>query len=859
MKNTTLTTLAKTARYALEKTEDITEKEFTGKYYEGSSQEEIPIKDIRNGLVITNDNRYVGMVEVFPINFEHKTVEEKRRILDSFNNVFQMQWYKFSIKVMSDYTDVKDMVENVVSNSHHLTNDFSRECLNDYINYIYKIGSTKAIVRRYFIFWEYSGEDGVKAKDFGSIVKTMDEQRHNLIKTLQDCGNSCMEFKMDAGNFKYNEFVCEVIYKFFNRKSSLTESFLQRKARIDADFKRFNDLHGTNKSPAMADYLAPKGLYFLNRDFMCEDGMYYTFIGLDGHKFPDSVVGGEFTDYIATGAYVDVDYIFKINPKNVVLPLLKFFNSNTERGVREKLYNGKEDKGRLLFNKLKNNSYVYESLNGDCELYNMSVIVTIRTPSYELLKNIVSDLKDHYKRKLGVSIIEATDICEDFWRQTMPCLYTTKLFNKMAHNILSNAITSLYPFTTYQLYDIKGCVLGVNDNGTIVSPNVFDTSMFINANMTIIGSSGAGKTFTEELIGRRMYLNGCRAFFIIPKKAVEDYYEGCKNIGGTFISLMQGSEDRINVLDIRPEGKALNIDGVNSKKLSGSWMTHKIVNVCAWISLIMHGERMTTTETNALQKALINTYAKKGITSDNASIYEDINTGTLKEMPILGDLYDEIKDNPSLKNIKDALEPFVHGIASNMNGHTNVDIENARYVVFDIDEDKISAELFSSFLYLAFDYIYNMVKENVTSKDIIVLDEVWKMMVIPDSAKQVSRMVKLVRSYGGSVISATQQMGDFEKAGEMGMDVLNNAEINLYLAMKPQDIESTTRLMNLKPDTVKEIEKLKKTYGLLVTRTEKIKIHIEATDMELETMSTDINDRIEKEANKVAQEERKVS
>lgn len=129
MKNTTLTTLAKTARYALEKTEDITEKEFTGKYYEGSSQEEIPIKDIRNGLVITNDNRYVGMVEVFPINFEHKTVEEKRRILDSFNNVFQMQWYKFSIKVMSDYTDVKDMVENVVSNSHHLTNDFSRESL----------------------------------------------------------------------------------------------------------------------------------------------------------------------------------------------------------------------------------------------------------------------------------------------------------------------------------------------------------------------------------------------------------------------------------------------------------------------------------------------------------------------------------------------------------------------------------------------------------------------------------------------------------------------------------------------------------------------------------------------------------
>lgn len=100
-------------------------------------------------------------------------------------------------------------------------------------------------------------------------------------------------------------------------------------------------------------------------------------------------------------------------------------------------------------------------------------------------------------------------------------------------------------------------MLGISDNGTIVSPNWFDTDMFINANMTIIGSSGSGKTFTEELIGRRMYLNGCRSYFIIPKKGLLDYYDGCANIGGTFISLAPGARDRINVMDIRPEGKAV--------------------------------------------------------------------------------------------------------------------------------------------------------------------------------------------------------------------------------------------------------------------------------------------------------------
>ena len=57
--------------------------------------------------------------------------------------------------------------------------------------------------------------------------------------------------------------------------------------------------------------------------------------------------------------------------------------------------------------------------------------------------------------------------------------------------------------------------------------------------------------------------------------------------------------------------------------------------------------------------------------------------------------------------------------------------------------------------------------------------------------------------------------------------------------------------MNLKEDTVGDLEKLKKTNGLLITRNDKIFIHIEATQTELETMSTDINDRIEKEASKM--------
>lgn len=100
--------------------------------------------------------------------------------------------------------------------------------------------------------------------------------------------------------------------------------------------------------------------------------------------------------------------------------------------------------------------------------------------------------------------------------------------------------------------------------------------------------------------------------------------------------------------------------------------------------------------------------------------------------------------------------------------------------------------------------------------------------------------------------NGVNDMGDFNKAGDIGMDILNNAEINLYLAMKPQDITETQKLMSLSRETVADLEKLEKRHGLLVTRKDKLFMNIKATDMECEVMSTDINDRIEKEASVAA-------
>lgn len=74
--------------------------------------------------------------------------------------------------------------------------------------------------------------------------------------------------------------------------------------------------------------------------------------------------------------------------------------------------------------------------------------------------------------------------------------------------------------------------------------------------------------------------------------------------------------------------------------------------------------------------------------------------------------------------------------------------------------------------------VYSVVKSSTTTRDIIFLDEVWKMMTNLECAKLVYNMIKIIRGYLGSAILATQEMNDFLRGmQEYGESVLNNTAL----------------------------------------------------------------------------------
>ena len=74
-------------------------------FYEGASQDFIPIKNIQDEMIITKDGRYLSVIEILPINFFQKSKDRKASIARSFSEIFQNKYVRWQLKILRDSGD----------------------------------------------------------------------------------------------------------------------------------------------------------------------------------------------------------------------------------------------------------------------------------------------------------------------------------------------------------------------------------------------------------------------------------------------------------------------------------------------------------------------------------------------------------------------------------------------------------------------------------------------------------------------------------------------------------------------------------------------------------------------------------
>jgi conjugal transfer ATP-binding protein TraC len=182
------------------------------------------------------------------------------------------------------------------------------------------------------------------------------------------------------------------------------------------------------------------------------------------------------------------------------------------------------------------------------DFYYTNILITITADSLPNLEWRTAEVT-----RLLVSQDMDVRVCrfrqEDAMLSVLPfCRLDKHLFERSKRNMLTSAAASFYPFTSYEMSDENGILLGVNKhNNSFVIVDIFNSRVYKNANIAILGTSGAGKTFTMQLMALRMRRRGTQVFIIAPLKGHE-FLRACNNIGGEFIQISPASKQCINIM-----------------------------------------------------------------------------------------------------------------------------------------------------------------------------------------------------------------------------------------------------------------------------------------------------------------------
>lgn len=802
------------------------------------TQDFIPIKNLEHGIIETTGGRYIKILEIEPINFMLRSEEEQYEIICSFAS-----W----LKISPVHLQFKSITRKADSDKHiamlrkEMATEESEQCKKlseGYIRLIKDVGSREALTRRFFLIFRYEELRRNENSDYGQICSTLLTAEQNARAYFMQCGNNILQPKDP------DEATAEILYMFFNRRSCVEEPFHSRVDRIVLDtMAAKNKVIGIDPIPhiRMAHFIAPRGIDLTHRNYIIMDGLYYSFLYIKGNGYPNKVRAGWMSSLINAGEGIDVDVFLK-------------------RENRSKTIDKVAQRIRLNRTKLKSmqdTSTDYEELAGSIQagyfikqgianynedLFYMSVFVTVSARTYEELMWRKQQMTDMLK-SMDMYVSDCSFQQEDALRTVMPFLQISpKLEKKSKRNVLTSGAASTYMFTSFEMSDDTGVLLGINrHNNSLCIVDLFDTKKNKNANLNLLGTSGAGKTFTMQLLALRMRMRGIQCYIIAPIKGHE-FRRACNRIGGQFIKIAPGSPHCINIMEIRhtisPEMEL--IDELDYSEMD-SLLAQKIQQLMIFFSLLIPD--MTNEEEQMLDEALIRTYGKFGITHDNDSVYADRNAvpPKMKTMPILGDLHEELQKNEMTKRIAVIVSRFVTGSAQSFNQQTNVDLSN-KYIVLDLSE--LKGKLLPVGMMIALDYVWDKIKSDRTKKKTIMIDEIWQLIGAGSNrmaAEFCLEIFKVIRGFGGAAISATQDLSDFFglEDGRYGRAIINNSKNKIILNLEPDEAEFVRDTLKLTKTEIRSITRFERGEALICSNNSKVPVIIKASKEEQEMITTD--------------------
>ncbi|MBI5415025.1 DUF87 domain-containing protein [Candidatus Peregrinibacteria bacterium] len=446
--------------------------------------------------------------------------------------------------------------------------------------------------------------------------------------------------------------------------------------------------------------------------------------------------------------------------RNKVAQMQSTIHLNRDRGmVRDPAIEASLQDAEELRDKLQ---------RGQEKFFHFALYLTIYSESLEKLRKV----QTHLESILGGKLIltkSANLQQEHGFNSTLP-ICSDEI--EVLRNMNTSPLSTSFPFTSSELTSNDGILYGLNrHNDSLI---IFDRFSLENANSVIFAKSGAGKSYAVKLEILRSIMMGTDVIVIDP----ENEYEAlCETVGGKLLKVSLNSERRINPFDLPSpfQGEVIR---------PGDLLRGNIIALHGLFNLMLG--KLSPTEEGVMDRALLDTYALKGITMET----ED--PGKV-EPPTMQDLYDVLGTIKGAENLKERLQKYTSGTFSGLfNQSTNIDLSGG-LVVFQIRD--LEESLRPIAIYIILNFIWNRVRSSM-KKRILVVDEAWIMMQYEDSARFLYGLVKRARKYYLGVSTITQDVEDFLKS-DFGKPIITNSSMQLLLKQSPTAAEVLTKVFNL--------------------------------------------------------------
>jgi conjugal transfer ATP-binding protein TraC len=570
---------------------------------------------------------------------------------------------------------------------------------------------------------------------------------------------------------------------------------------------------------ALRDFIAPSSIEFQASYFQLGTRFARTFYV---YGYPRQLYTGWLSGLINLDEVLDVSMLIYPVESQAVLESLRKKVTQLEAGIQIDSDKGRvRDPGKqaaiLDAEEMRDKLQV-----GEERFFRFGFYFTVYAGSLEELEFVTHKIESMLGQQLIYSK-PASSQQEQAFNSTVP-QFNDQL--QIRRNMSTGAISTSFPFTSADLSQENGILYGVNmHNSGLV---IFDRFTLENSNSVVFAKSGAGKSFTVKLEAIRSLMMGTEVFIVDPEN---EYERMCDAVGGAYVRLSLSSATRINPFELP---RVVDTEEADNALRSNLITLHGLLRLMmggAQAQMLggnqMMAPALSPVEESDLDAALIETYAKAGITNDPLT--------HTAQPPTVSDLYETLLhmggNGPQLAQ---RLRKYTTGtFAGIFSQQSNMDINNA-LVVFNIRD--LEDELRPVAMYIVLNYIWNKTKGN-QKRRLLIVDEAWQLMKYEDSANFLFSLAKRARKYNLGITTVTQDVEDF-MGSRMGRAVVANASMQFLLKQSPTAVDVLSDVFKLTEEEKKRLSQFPVGQGLFFAGQNHVHIQVVASPTETSLITT---------------------